>query len=328
VKHSVFLGIGMAIAAAVGVPIERASALGRAPGPASAESLVSPVGAREDELRWVLERRDYYDIAVLDRRPLGDEVEACRRGVRYRLFVDRDGIPTRETRLGACDRGEGTRYGYRAAEEPTPRDRAEVRDLLERRDYRAIRIVAEERDGLVIAEACRNSRRFRLTVVLEKGAIAARERIGWCDYEPVYGYRPARIEDDVIDIDERASAQQCQDYLESLLERTAILFDFGSAELREENYPFLRRVARVLNRCPDAKVEVAGHTDDEGPRYVNRELSEDRARAVADFLARHGVSPRRLEAVGYGEEHPVASNESPVGRARNRRIEFVLDWQA
>jgi len=75
-------------------------------------------------------------------------------------------------------------------------------------------------------------------------------------------------------------------------------------------------------RCPDALIEISGHTDSVGSDDTNLQLSRRRAEAVSDYLKRAGVGAERMTAVGYGKTRPIASNDSEEGRARNRRIEF------
>ena len=70
------------------------------------------------------------------------------------------------------------------------------------------------------------------------------------------------------------------------------------------------------------RVEIGGHTDDRGGTASNETLSRQRAEAVRDWLVSHGIDTSRLEVRGYGESRPTASNATPEGRARNRRIEF------
>lgn len=101
-----------------------------------------------------------------------------------------------------------------------------------------------------------------------------------------------------------------------------IFFDFDKAELKPESYPELERLTRFLAENPDARIEIAGHTDDRGTDAYNLELSAKRAQAVVDYLASEGIPKERLEPKGYGEEKPVASNETDEGRAQNRRVEF------
>ena len=69
-------------------------------------------------------------------------------------------------------------------------------------------------------------------------------------------------------------------------------------------------------------VEVYGHTDSIGTDEYNQRLSENRAKAVVDYISNHGVSPSRVRSYGYGEKYPIDNNSTEVGRFRNRRVEF------
>ncbi len=107
-----------------------------------------------------------------------------------------------------------------------------------------------------------------------------------------------------------------------------ILFDSGSVEIKPRGREVLAKIATQLSKVSDRRVRVEGHTDDRPiatPRFPsNWELSVGRAATVARFLAEQGVVAQRLEAAGFGEFQPIASNDAPEGRARNRRIEIVL----
>ena len=95
--------------------------------------------------------------------------------------------------------------------------------------------------------------------------------------------------------------------------------------IRPVSYPIVDDVADLLRRNPQIRrVRVEGHTDWIGSDAYNQKLSENRARAVRDYLIQKGVEPSRLEAVGYGESRPVADNNTVQGRARNRRTEFTV----
>ena len=104
-----------------------------------------------------------------------------------------------------------------------------------------------------------------------------------------------------------------------------IYFDFDTDTIRSVSMPLLDQVAAVINDIPAQKrVRIEGYTDDEGVDQYNLDLSYRRARAVVEYLAGRGVPRRRLEFVGYGEANPVAPNDSPEGRALNRRVEFTI----
>jgi outer membrane protein OmpA-like peptidoglycan-associated protein len=104
-----------------------------------------------------------------------------------------------------------------------------------------------------------------------------------------------------------------------------VMFSSGSAALQPGAQDKLRRFAAVLNRYPRTTVQVIGHTDSRGTEESNDELSRRRARAVADELVADGVSSSRITTLGRGATMPVATNETPEGRAQNRRVEINVN---
>ncbi len=105
-----------------------------------------------------------------------------------------------------------------------------------------------------------------------------------------------------------------------------IFFDTGAATLRAESYAELGVLYKLMTENPSLKIEISGHTDNVGSADVNQRLSEQRARAVVEFLIDRGVDRARLTYKGYGFERPIASNETAEGRQLNRRTEFeILD---
>jgi chemotaxis protein MotB len=111
----------------------------------------------------------------------------------------------------------------------------------------------------------------------------------------------------------------------------AILFDSGKADIKPEGRQVLQKVAEVIGQVEDRAIRVEGHTDNVkiGGALTrafpsNWELSAARATNVARYLQRLGVDPNLLSAAAYGEYRPVSENDTPEGRAMNRRIEIVL----
>ncbi len=111
----------------------------------------------------------------------------------------------------------------------------------------------------------------------------------------------------------------------------AILFDSGKADIKPEGRQVLQKVAEVIGQVEDKAIRVEGHTDNVkiSPALArafasNWELSAARATNVARYLQRLGVDPALLSAAAYGEYRPVSENDTPEGRAKNRRIEIVL----
>jgi outer membrane protein OmpA-like peptidoglycan-associated protein len=99
-------------------------------------------------------------------------------------------------------------------------------------------------------------------------------------------------------------------------------FEVGKAVLLPESRDILLDVAHSLIANPEVKVEIAGHTDNTGPRALNERLSLERAEAVKAFLVEHGVEADRMVVHGYAWDQPVASNKTASGRAQNRRVEL------
>jgi len=122
-----------------------------------------------------------------------------------------------------------------------------------------------------------------------------------------------------------ASAEDaCQKELDWLMRSNQIEFRTGSAVLRDESSGLLNTLIDVVAQCPEADVEIAGHTDATGDASANLNLSLERADAVVEYLAAGGISAERMVARGYGAERPIADNATAAGRARNRRIEFTI----
>lgn len=103
-----------------------------------------------------------------------------------------------------------------------------------------------------------------------------------------------------------------------------IFFDFDKATLRPESTNELERLTKLLNDVPTLKIEISGHTDSKGADEYNKTLSNNRAKAVLDYLVKAGISAGRLTSVGYGEEQPIAGNDTDEGRQLNRRTEFKI----
>jgi OmpA-OmpF porin, OOP family len=103
-----------------------------------------------------------------------------------------------------------------------------------------------------------------------------------------------------------------------------ILFDVDQAELKPGGMQQLARVGEFLREHPDRNVLIEGHTDSTAPDSYNLSLSQRRANAVEDFLITQGVEPTRISAVGYGEQLPIATNDTAAGRQANRRVELVV----
>ncbi|MFK7942801.1 MAG: OmpA family protein, partial [Paracoccaceae bacterium] len=117
-------------------------------------------------------------------------------------------------------------------------------------------------------------------------------------------------------------SRPCAAVLEGLVREQPVDFDTGSAKITEDSAEVLNGLAETLARCEGDPIEIGGHTDSQGAEDLNQRISEARAEAVRTALARRGVPLARLTARGYGEDEPIADNQTEAGRARNRRITF------
>jgi len=103
-----------------------------------------------------------------------------------------------------------------------------------------------------------------------------------------------------------------------------ILFDVNSDRVKPESYGALKEISNVLAESKDVKVQVVGHTDSDGDDAQNLDLSKRRAAAVRDVLVKQfGIDGARLTTDGKGESQPIDKNDTPAGKANNRRVEFV-----
>lgn len=106
-----------------------------------------------------------------------------------------------------------------------------------------------------------------------------------------------------------------------------IFFDTDQHTLRKESRVELDKLISFLQANTNLKIEIGGHTDNEGTDLYNLQLSDARAKSVYDYLSAHGIAPSRLTYHGYGETQPTATNASPEGKALNRRTEFKIIGQ-
>lgn len=101
-----------------------------------------------------------------------------------------------------------------------------------------------------------------------------------------------------------------------------IFFEHNKHTLLPTSYPALKKLFDYVDENPDFVIEISGHTDDSGTNEYNLALSEARAGAVVAWLEETGIDQRRMKAIGYGEEKPIATNETDLGKEQNRRVEF------
>lgn len=157
---------------------------------------------------------------------------------------------------------------------------------------------------------------------------------GLTDYDELFKFKtnPLKSDTDGGSVDDRTEIERGTDPLDAsddvvkvgvpiVLE--GIYFETGKANITPESELTLQQVLRTLQSYPEIVVEISGHTDITGLYKKNLELSRRRANAVRDWLIQNGIDPARLIAKGYGPDKPIASNDTPEGRQKNRRIEFT-----
>ena len=105
---------------------------------------------------------------------------------------------------------------------------------------------------------------------------------------------------------------------------SGILFDIDKSELRPLSKTNLGNLAKILNKYPDTNILVEGHTDSTGTEEHNLVLSRDRAQSVSFYMATLEVQSSRFSTAGYGEAQPIALNDTPEGRQKNRRVDIAV----
>ncbi len=103
-----------------------------------------------------------------------------------------------------------------------------------------------------------------------------------------------------------------------------ILFNSGKATFQKQTFPVLQSITAILKEYPNSRFSIEGHTDSDGKDAFNQKLSEERAKAVKDYLIENGIDFERLSSIGYGESKPIDTNKTAKGKANNRRVEVKL----
>lgn len=103
-----------------------------------------------------------------------------------------------------------------------------------------------------------------------------------------------------------------------------IFFDVNKADLRPESFPELDRLVGLMGQNAKMQIQISGHTDNVGSDEANLKLSNDRAKAVMDYILKAGIEPTRISFKGYGEQMPLSSNDTEEGKQLNRRVEFTI----
>jgi len=105
----------------------------------------------------------------------------------------------------------------------------------------------------------------------------------------------------------------------------SVHFESEKSYLKKTSKSVLKKIVTLMQKNPNLKLTVLGHTDSSGKAKFNRYLSRKRATAVTEFLIKNGISASRLKAIGHGPDKPIDSNKTKSGRAKNRRTEFKFE---
>jgi outer membrane protein OmpA-like peptidoglycan-associated protein len=148
--------------------------------------------------------------------------------------------------------------------------------------------------------------------------------IGGAAGAAVGGIIGARLDKQAEELAKVAETKRTDQGIIVTLSSNKIHFDVNSSTVKPESRQTLVDLAQVLKDYPEDIVVVAGHTDSDGAADYNLSLSEMRARAVSDILVGSGVPGASIQAHGYGETQPIASNDTADGKALNRRVELSI----
>jgi OOP family OmpA-OmpF porin len=126
-----------------------------------------------------------------------------------------------------------------------------------------------------------------------------------------------------------ASNKGCPEIPQALVaftqeERSILYFAFDSANIDDTNNALIQQVVALLKQYRASQIRIIGHASSEGSASYNQKLSEQRANAVRQAIVAAGIDADRVEAVGAGEDQPIANNASKSGRAKNRRVVFEV----
>jgi len=128
-----------------------------------------------------------------------------------------------------------------------------------------------------------------------------------------------------------ASLKGCPEIKKEVKDKIALAakginFETGKDVIKSSSFYNLDRLAKILNEYPEAKVDIQGHTDSQGDHDKNVDLSQGRANSVMTYMASHGIAAERMTSHGFGPDKPIADNGSSAGRAKNRRVDFILNY--
>jgi len=115
--------------------------------------------------------------------------------------------------------------------------------------------------------------------------------------------------------------------LEKVHQFENILFDFDVFQLNEAAQDAIKELYNYLKQNSNINITIIGHTDDKGSKAYNKKLSLDRAKSISKYLIKLGLSSNRISLIAHGSSNPISNNTSEIGRQKNRRVEFILQYE-
>jgi outer membrane protein OmpA-like peptidoglycan-associated protein len=133
---------------------------------------------------------------------------------------------------------------------------------------------------------------------------------------------------DVPGIKENKGCPEIKEEVKQVFQKAlnGIEFNSGKATIKRSSNTILNDIAKIMTENPAYLLSINGHTDNTGDAAKNQTLSEERANAVKAYLESKGIAGSRMTAQGFGQDQPVASNNTASGRAKNRRVEFIVNF--
>lgn len=286
---------------------------------------------------WGAEARTLEDarwervLAALARMDADDDAASAAKIELERLAEEKAAREKAEQERLAAEEAERERLAEEEAARKAEEERlaAEEAERERRAEEDAARKAEEERLAAEKAEADAEAKRLAEEKAEAEAEAAAKreaeeEAQRQAEAAEAERERAAAAERDAEQAKRKAEADHCNGLMKSAMAEGVINFATAKSDIKSNSFLTLDRLAGIVEVCPQAHITIYGHTDSQGEIENNQALSEKRADAVAEYLVGKGVDASRLKTEGFGELRPVASNDTPEGMRKNRRIEFKV----
>jgi len=201
--------------------------------------------------------------------------------------------------------------------------KAEIERALLAWQYAAVqKEISQVRNDLIVSFAAENASLNKNLEIERSLSTESQRALAMKEYELAAQKAEAQTKLDALN---SQTISVYRDARGTILSMSDILFEFGKADLKPELRENLSAIGAILQSLlTNSNIVIEGHTDNVGSAATNKKLSEQRANAVMQYLIERGIDKKRLKSVGYGLEKPVADNKTEEGRAKNRRVELVI----